>query len=130
MSESFASVATAPGTDAVAKTTLTQVSNRVLKAVKASHVVYGTLASGGTSVSFLVGSTNGAKLKKVVVAYRPGVDTYEVWGMVCGLRMGANGTELASDVKLHWDGVYCDGLADAVIAATRAVGNRPNVWWK
>jgi hypothetical protein len=130
MTESFASVATAPGAGAVAKTALTQVGNRVLQAVKASMVTYGTLASGGTSVAFLIGSTGGTKLKKVVIAYRPGADTYEVWGMVCGLRMGANGTELGQDVKAHYTDVYAGQLADLVIDAAKAVGNRPKVWWK
>lgn len=130
MSESFATVATAPGAGAVAKTLLSQVGNRVLQAVKASSVVYGTLASGGTQVSFLVGNTGGMKLKKVVIAYRPGKDTYEVWGMVCGLRMGPKGTELGQDVKAHYEDVYADQLADLVIDAVKAVGNRPKVWWK
>lgn len=128
--ETFATVPTAPGTGAVAKTLLTQVGNRVLKAVKASMITYGTLESGGTQVAFLVGTNNGTKLKKVVIAYRPGRDTYEVWGLKMGLRMGPKGTELATEAKLHWDDVYCDALGDAVIAAARGAGARPQVWWK
>lgn len=130
MSESFKTVATAPGAADVAKTMLVQVGNRVLAAVKASDTVYGTLESGGTQVSFLIGNTGGMKLKKIVIAYRPGRDTYEMWGMVCGLRMGANGTELGQDVKAHYTDVYADQLADLVIDAAKAVGNRPKVWWK
>jgi hypothetical protein len=128
--ESFKTVATAPGTGAVAKTALTQVSNRVLQAVKASMVTYGTLESGGTQVAFLIGSTSGTKLRKVVLVYRPGKDTYEVYGMVCGLRMGEHGTELGQDVKVRYDDVYADQLADLVIAAAKATGARPKVWWK
>lgn len=128
--ESFKTVATAPEAQQVSKTALTQVSNRVLQAVKASMITYGTLESGGTQVAFLVGGTNGAKLRKIVLVYRPGKDTYEVYGMVCGLRMGEHGTELASDVKVRYDDVYADQLADLVIAAAKATGARPKVWWQ